>query len=328
MAKQDLLKKLINDIARYFITLGQKQHEFRTSTSISRALEYYEWAKVLLERVFGDRAEWTCKQTLNDVNCHIALSEAELRNAFNISIDELMCSDTEKVHADEFYKTNLYDNVVKPVFTVVTENESGSGIQECLENNTLLNREEELLGKTEQCMVDETLSAAIKVYLRIPRSPDDNFKNFQSLLTALFIPDLVISWDAAEYFKRIKADDSSVFVHTLSSDDDKQALEKICSLDASISLYVLGIEPSTVNDRTHFFTNYPQVRAIMSDPRELATKVILDVTLKNRILGARYAKKRDKQAATIVYGQCVGLLKQLNALVQQEPLESNPLKLS
>lgn len=316
LGETDLLKKLMNDVARYFITLGRRQHEFRTNISISQALEYYKWAKILLERVFGENAEWVCKQTLQDVKFYTDISEAELRNRFSHGIDQLTYGDNYKGYADKSFEANMFNNMVEPVFTVVTDNEDGSGIEECLESNTLLDREEELMVKTKQCMIDETHRAVVKVHLRKPRSPDDNFKNLQSLLTVWFTPDLVISLDAAEYFKRIEVNDSSVFIQTLSGDDDKQALEKICSKNTAISLYVLGIEPSTINDRKHFFTTYPQVRAIMSDPKELATKVTLDVILKNRVLGARYATKGDKKAASIVYDQCVELLKQLNALVQ------------
>jgi hypothetical protein len=49
----------------------------------------------------------------------------------------------------------------------------------------------------------------------------------------------------------------------------------------------------------------------------LAVKIALDVALKSRKMGDRYARNGDKNRANKMYDQCIELLNGLNALALQ-----------
>ena len=314
LGETELMKKFINDVAHYFMDLGESQYECGTATSLYHSLEYYKRAKIVLTTVFGDSAEWIYKQTLSNLQQKIALSQAMLRDTFSVSIDQL----TDKMTTAEIYEGNSINNIVPPSFTVMTNDPSNSGLEEQLESSALSHDRKGIMFQAQQHTNDKRCRPTIKAYLRIPLTPTENFTNLQSLLRALLSPDSVISLEASEYSKLFKVDDSSIVVQTLSSDDDEQALGEIFSLGKSVLLYILGTEPRSIDERKDFFTKYPQVCAILNDPKELATKILLDFALKSRVMGHRYASNRDAECANIMYAQCMGLLSRLNTFMRQE----------
>jgi hypothetical protein len=303
----DLLKKLINDIAHYFISLGQKQYDIGMTQSIRQSLEYYDWAQILLGRVFGGKDAWQCKETTRDLDKLIAQSQVALHQSSDIdqSILSSKAPDARKAEASNSIAQISFNATSCPApiqWTYVSDSIASAP------NKGKSRGQTQELGESAQC------SSEILVYLQVPSIQTENFKNLQSTLQYLFASNLVLSSGVENCFKLSQANDTELIVQTLLSDDDKLILDKICSMDKSISIYLLGVEPDTVNTRTEFFTRYPQVCAISNNPKELANKVALDVVLKSRVMGDRYARDNDKKHANIMYDQCIGLLNRLKVL--------------
>lgn len=315
----DLVKKVIHDIAHYFMSLGQKQYDFGTSQSIDQSLVYYDWAKILVGRVFGGKDAWQCKDIIRDLDKHIEQSRAALHQPSNISdIDQrILSSKAPDAHKSEI--SNLREQIpfIATSHPVPTERiyvRDSYPLTEASNSISSAHNKEKHLAQTEGLDEGEPCSSEISVYLQVPSIQTENFQKLQFILEYLFASSLVLSSDVQNCLKLFKANDTALIVQILSSADDKLFLEKICSMEKSISLYLLGVEPDTSNTRRDFFTRYPQVCSISNDPKELANKVAMDVALKSRIMGDRYAQNKDKERANIMYDQCIGLLNRLNVL--------------
>jgi hypothetical protein len=314
----DLVKKLINDIGCYFINLGQKQYELKTFASIRRSLEYFDWAKILFGRVFGGVNAWQCKEITRNLEKEIAQSEAALRNSSNITdIDQyILSSDStnmSKAEIPKLYEQISFDTTIRPALIEPTNVQNNHLLAEYDNSISSPNNSEKLLSLTQELVGDKQSSSEIRVYLEVPSTQTENFKNFQSILKHLFSKILVVSSEVQNYYMLFEANDSPIVVRSLSDNDDERALEKLCSRGTLISLYLLGTEPGTVDARRDFFTRFPQVCAIMDDPKELAVKIALDIALKSRIMGERYARNKDKEHANRMFDQCINLLNGLNA---------------
>jgi hypothetical protein len=321
-SETDLSRRLINDIGGYFVSLGQEQSVYGTDSSLHQLLQYLYWAKTLLGRAFGVVDAWQCRESLRNIDNQIAEFEAKLQQVSNsVDIDQcILCSgaaDEGEAEMPELYEQVHLNASSFPVRTEPTNVESSSLWPESATGVSSEYIREKLASQTNKSADDQQGSPDIHVYLQRPATQTENFNSLYSILKHLFGTNLVVSPEGQDYYELAKSNDLPIIVQSLSSDDDRRALEKVCLLGTGISLYLLGTEPDTINSRQDFFTRYPQVYTISNDPEELAVKIALDVALKSRKMGDRYARNGDKNRANKMYDQCIELLNGLNALALQ-----------
>ena len=275
--EMDLVKKLINDVGDYFINLGQKQYDHGTLPSIRQSLGYFEEAKVLFERAFGVENTWQCRQGMHSIDKQIDQCKATIRD--------------------------------------LTDDED---IDQCISFSRTVNKSEEqtslnILSSSDPTKYTDAPSGTIGVYLHSPAIQTESYKNLFSTLKFILDTNLVVGKTEQDYGKLFKTTHSPIIVCSLLDANDEVTLEKLCLHGGtSITVYILGIEPQTVQAKKDFYTKYPQVHAVLDNPEELAVKIALDVAMKSRIMGEQYMRNGNKESANKLFNQCIELLNQLN----------------
>jgi hypothetical protein len=315
----DLLARLTRDIGDYFVILGREQYDYGTYTSLGQSLQYFSRAKSLFRQ--ADQVEKIVAYSKREENVdnHIAVAEARLQQLTNEDEDVDQCIlygepvDESGTEMHVSYPQDEHVSQLSPLQINVTNTESRcltTQPDNDMSSDAIKEKQSSQTGNSDD---DQQNSSNIRVLLIQPSPVTKNFETIYSILKVLFGGLLLVDSSEQDYLGLVKRKELLAIILSTSMDDELM-LEKICSYDSPPPIYLLGHQPDIASEKQAILTKYPPVCAMLNDAEELAAKVAIDVALKSRIMGDRYARNKDKVRANKMYDQCIELLDQLNVL--------------
>ena len=318
----NLLGQLVRDIGHYFVTLGQESYGYKSLTFVRQSLKYFYLAQALFLQANEIEKTMTSDERERNVITEIAVAETllqQLTNEDNVDIDQCIrygeVTDENDTAMLELCDVNKL-NSLSPSFqirTIIVENSYLPTEPDSV--NLSDDIKEKLPSQIENLVNDLQNSPEIVVCLLLPSPITKDFESICSILEELYDQKLLVVSSPHKKFEISDAKNLFAIILPTPTDGYGLILEKICALDSPPSVYVFEPLPNTTSDKEVFLTKHSAVCAMLNDPQDLVAKVTLDIALKSRIMGDRYAQSKDKERANKMYDQCVILLNRLNLLV-------------
>ncbi|CAF3891007.1 unnamed protein product [Adineta steineri] len=310
-----LLARLTNAIGDYFVLLGRKQLHDKTYKSVSQAVKYFCWANTLFVRSNDYEKYTTSGDRISIVDEYITKAKRLLEQVRNDNddIDQYIAyGDTymlNDMEITEFDQEAEWKDALTFNESIMAETENNVCPSEY--SNTTLST------FVEKKPFEKTISVGIAVFLLKPSFSKETFQNISTILIQLFNKNLMIIQEERDYEQLLKPSDLSFIILSLSTNDDKLLLKKLCSLNPSPSIYLLGSQPTTEKDKEIFFREYHSICDMSNNPNELAVRMAIDAAMKNRILADRYVGKQNNNNAVKNYDQCIEILNRLDDFADQ-----------
>ncbi|CAF1140362.1 unnamed protein product [Adineta ricciae] len=303
-----LLAQLMIDIGDHFGCLGQNQFNKKTCKSVTEAVKYFSQANTFFIRSTGYQRSMAADGRKAIIDKQITkagqLLEKVRNDTINLSIayvDTPIANDTSLIdcNPDDVcdYHTLLSQNNTPAsrheIFPPTYVHSTASGHAEGTDDNS-----------------------NDYIYIVGDSLPEETSKHLLTVLRSILTTSQIVVQNRQHYPQLLNVLDRPTVVLSLTTDDDKSLLEKLCSRSRPPAIYVLGSQPSTQNEKETFFRKYFAICYMSTNPEELAVRIAIDMALQNRILGDRHAQKKDKRNAKRNYNQCIGILNELNSFAE------------
>ncbi|CAF1040854.1 unnamed protein product [Adineta ricciae] len=303
-----LLVQLMIDIGDHFSCLGQNQFNKRTCKSVTEAVKYFSQANTFFVRSTDYQRSMAADGRKAIIDKQITKASQLLEKVRNDSINRSIAYADTPIANDTPVIGCTPDDVCD-YYTLLSQNNIPASRHEIFPPTYIHSTGSVRAEGTNDNSNDN-------IYIVGDSFPEEISEHLLTVLRSILITGQIVVQNRQHYLQLPDVPDTPTVVLSLTTDDDKSLLEKLCLRSRPPAIYVLGSQPSTQNEKEIFFRKYFAICYMSTNPEELAVRIAIDMALQNRILGDRHARNKDKRNAGRNYNQCIGILNELNSFAE------------